>query len=332
MEKKQLGSSELYISTLVYGGFAIGGFMWGGADENDAISAIHAAIDGGVNLIDTAPLYGFGRGEEIVGKALKSKKGKALIATKGGLRHDKEQGELGGQKIGLDGELVKWFRNCRPKELIWECEQSLRRLQVQEIDLYQIHFPDTTVPIEDAVGALLRLKEQGKIRAIGVSNYNVEQMKKALSVTQVDSVQPPYSIIRRGIEVEILPFCIQNNIGVISYSPLERGLLAGAIAEDKIFEPNDHRSEHPYFKPENRKKVLSALSKISSICTKYRATKAQVVLNWTSQQQGITGTIVGARNQKQMEENLGAIKFKLTSEEMLEMQEIFQEECKSFVS
>ena len=162
METRRLGNSDLNISTLVYGGFAIGGFMWGGADENDAIASIHAAIDGGVNLIDTAPLYGWGRGEEIVGKALKTKKGKALVATKGGLRKDKEEGAVGGERTGLDGERVKWFRNGRPKELIWECEQSLKRLQVEVIDLYQIHWPDTTMPIEDSVGALVRLKEQGK--------------------------------------------------------------------------------------------------------------------------------------------------------------------------
>ena len=332
MERKQLGYSELYITPIVYGGFAIGGFMWGGADENDAIASIHAAIDGGVNLIDTAPLYGFGRGEEIVGKALKSKKGKTLIATKGGLRQDKEEGDLGGERMGLDGEVVKWFRNSRPKELIWECEQSLRRLQVEEIDLYQIHWPDTTVPIEDAIGALSRLKEQGKIRAIGVSNYNVTQMQKALSVTQIDSLQPPYSILRRGIEKDLLPFCLQNTIGVISYSPLERGLLTGAISADKIFEPNDHRSEHPYFKIENRKKVLTALGRIKPICNKHAATLAQVVLNWTTQQRGITGTIVGARTAKQMEENLGAMKFKLSPEEMLEIETIFHEECESFTS
>ncbi len=305
--------------------------MWGGADENDAIAAIHAAIDGGVNLIDTAPLYGFGRGEEIVGKALKTKKGKALIATKGGLRHDKQQGDLGGEKIGVDGEPVKWFRNSRPKELIWECEQSLRRLQVEEIDLYQIHWPDTSVPIEDAVGALLRLKEQGKIREIGVSNYDVKQLQKALSVTEIASLQPPYSILRRGIEKEILPFCIQNRIGTITYSPLERGLLAGKITADKVFEANDHRSEHPYFKPENREKVLSALEGIKPICQKHGATFAQVILNWTVQQRGVTGVIVGARNSKQMEENLGALKFTLSLEEMSEMESIFNSECASFL-
>jgi len=330
MEKRRLGNSELEISPLVYGGFAIGGFMWGGADENDAIASIHAAIDGGVNLIDTAPLYGFGRGEEIVGKALKSRKGRALIATKGGLRHDKQEGDLGGERMGLEGEPVKWFRNSRPKELIWECEQSLRRLQVEEIDLYQIHWPDTSVPIEDAVGALLRLQEQGKIRAIGVSNYNITQMQKAISVAQIDSLQPPYSIIRRGIEKEILPFCIQNNIGTITYSPLERGLLSGKISAEKVFEPNDHRLEHPYFKVENRKKVLSALEGIKPICDKHRATFAQVILNWTLQQKGVTGVIVGARNSKQMEENLGAMKFSLSAEEMLEMESIFKEECASF--
>ena len=325
-----MGKSELEISTLVYGGFGIGGFMWGGTDENDAISSIHAAIDGGVNLIDTAPLYGFGRGEEIVGKALKSKKGKAMVATKAGLREDKEEGTPGGERMGLDGKPVKWFRNSRPKEIIWECERSLKRLQVEVIDLYQIHFPDLSVPIEDSIGAMLRLKEQGKIREIGVSNYDTEQMNKALSVTQIASLQPPYSIIRRGIEKEILPFCMKNDIGTITYSPLERGLLSGKISADKVFPENDHRSQHPFFAVDSRKKVLSALERIKPICDMYRVTFAQAVLNWAIQKPGITGVIVGARSAKQMEENLGAVRFQFSSKEIVQIEDIFNEECSSF--
>lgn len=332
MEKRKLGKSELEISPLVYGAWAIGGFMWGGADDNDAISAIHAAIDGGINIIDTAPAYGLGKSEELVGKALKSRKGKALVATKCILSWNSEEGTLFGERVGVSGEKVRMFRDGRPEKLMQECEQSLKRLQVDVIDLYQIHWPDPIIPIEASVEALVRLKEQGKIRAIGVSNYDQTQLQTAMGVTQIDTLQPPYSILRRGIEAEILPFCIQNNVSTICYSPMERGLLTGAVAPSRQFESTDHRSEHPYFTVENRTKILTALERIKPICDSYGVTFSQAILNWTIQQKGITGAIVGGRNAKQMEENVGALRFKLTAEECEKMKTIFTEECGSFAS
>ena len=305
--------------------------MWGGADDSDSISAIHAAIDSGVNLIDTAPLYGFGKSEELVGRALKSRRGKALVATKCILRWDREEGTFHGELQGLDGRMIKIYKNGRAKELIWECEQSLRRLDVDVIDLYQIHWPDQGVPIEESIEGLVRLKEQGKIRAIGVSNFNVEQMKAAQKVTQIASLQPPYSILRRAVEKHQLPFCIEQNIGVICYSPMERGLLTGAASPTREFPLGDHRANHPYFKPENRAKVQKALERISPICNRHSATFAQIILNWTIGQKGITAAIVGARNAKQMEENIGALRFKLSEGEMKHIEEIFEEECGDFV-
>jgi methylglyoxal reductase len=332
MEKRKLGNSDLEISPLVYGAWAIGGFMWGGADDNDAISAIHAAIDGGINIIDTAPIYGLGRSEELVGKALKSKKGKALVATKCILHWDSNEGTLFAERVGVKGEKVNIYRDGRPKQLMLECEQSLRRLQVEVIDLYQLHWPDPVIPIEDSIGALVRLKEQGKIRAIGVSNYDISQLKTAVGITQIDTLQPPYSILRRGIEAELLPYCIEKNISAICYSPMERGLLTGAVSPSRNFEPSDHRSEHPYFTVENRTKILTALERIKPICDNHGVTFSQVVLNWTVQQKGITGAIVGGRNAKQMEENVGAMRFRLTPAECKQMEEVFKEECGSFAS
>lgn len=332
MENRKLGSSELEISPLVYGSWAIGGFMWGGADDNDAISAMQAAIDGGINMIDTAPVYGLGRSEELVGRALKTRKGKALVATKCILHWDSEEGTLFSERVGINGETVKIYRDGRPKQLMEECEQSLMRMQVDVIDLYQLHWPDPVVPIEESISALVKLKEQGKIRAIGVSNYDVTQLKQALGVTALASVQPPYSILRRGIEADLLPFCVENNIGTICYSPMERGLLTGAIAPSKKFEPNDHRSEHPYFTPENRAKIIQALEQIKPICDKHQVTFSQAILNWTIQQKGITGAIVGGRNAKQMEENVGALQFQLSEQECKEMERVFTNECASFTS
>lgn len=326
MERRKLG--ELEISPIIFGAWAIGGWMWGGpgSDEADAISAIHSAIDNGVNVIDTAPVYGMGTSERIVAKAIKGKRSSVVIATKCGMRWDSELGSNPWESQDNEGRKIIIRSNSDPKSIIEECEQSLRRLEINEIDLYQIHRPDTDTPPEASMEAMLRLKEQGKIRAIGVSNYDVEWMKRAETVAKIDSLQPPYSILRRNIEKEIIPHCIKNKIGIICYSPLERGLLTGSVAKDKKFPDSDHRSRHPYFTPENREKVRKILEGIRPICERHRAGYSQLFINWTVQQPGITAAIVGARNAEQARHNAGALQFRLSKDEISEMNQIVSEE------
>ncbi len=244
MQLRQLGNSDLHITPIVFGAWAIGGWMWGGTDESDALAAIHASLDNGVNTIDTAAIYGMGASEELVGKAIKGKRDKVIIATKCGMRWDSEEGTDPWPQTDNSGRPVIIRKNSKPDSIVYECEQSLQRLGVDTIDLYQIHWPDTSTPVEDSMAAMLKLKEQGKIRAIGVSNYDKSWLAAAAKVAPIASNQPPYSLIQRKIETDLVPFARQNNIALIVYSPLERGLLAGAVPPDRQF--SDRRSpRHP---------------------------------------------------------------------------------------
>lgn len=315
MEKRQLGRTSLQISPIIFGAWAIGGWMWGGTDEQDSIAAIQTSIDEGANTIDTAAIYGMGLSEELIAKAIKGRREKVVIATKCGMRWDGNEGVEPWMETAPDGKKVVIRKNCKPTSIIHECENSLKRLGVEVIDLYQIHWPDPSTPIEDSWRAMVTLKEQGKVRAIGVSNYTVDQLKKAQAIHPVDSLQPPYSLVRRDIEEDIIPFCIQNQISIIAYSPLERGLLTGKVTLDRKFEKGDHRATHPYFTTENRKVILEALNKIKPVAEKANATLSQVVCNATIYRPGITGAIVGARNPAQAKENAKAASLSLTDQE-----------------
>jgi len=214
-------------------------------------------------------------------------------------------------------------RNSRPDSLAHECEQSLRRLGVDVIDLYQIHWPDTTTPVEQTMEALVRLQEQGKIRAFGVSNYNLDWLRRAREAAPVASLQPPYSLLQRGIEADILPYCREQNIGVIVYSPLERGLLTGSVTPDRQFPPGDHRASHRFFTPENRQRVLDALERLRPIAERHGASFAQLVINWTVHEPGITAALVGARNADQAIHNARSLSFTLSPEERAEIRQVF---------
>lgn len=325
MELRQLGSSSLQISPIVFGAWAIGGWMWGGSDEQDAIAAIHAAIDNGINMIDTAAIYGMGHSEELVAKAVEGRRDKVLIATKCGMRWDdpQERGTDPWPNNKPDGTAVTVRKNSHPDSILYECEQSLKRLKTDVIDLYQIHWPDTSTPVEESIRAMEKLLQQGKIRAIGVSNYDAEWLAKAQAVTPIASLQPPYSVLRRDIEQEIVPLCQKENIGIIVYSPMERGLLTGKVTPDRTFAEGDHRANHPLFTPENRRKVLDALEKLRPICERHDATFAQVIINWTFRQPGITAAIVGARDAKQVTQNAGALRFTLSDEELTQIADAF---------
>jgi aryl-alcohol dehydrogenase-like predicted oxidoreductase len=322
MEYRQFGQTDIKIPVVTFGGWAIGGWFWGGTDEELAIKAVQRAIDLGMNCIDTAPVYGFGLGEEIVGKAIKGKRNEVVIATKCGLRWDKEEGEFFFDTY-FNGRRYYVYKNLRKNSIIEECERSLKRLGVDYIDIYQIHWPDKTTPIDESLEALVKLQEQGKIRTFGVSNFDVNLMKETIKYVRVESDQVKYNLLERTIEKDLVPFCIENKISILAYSPLEQGLLTGKMTMDTEFKSGDLRKKQFWFQPENREKVLDALEKIKPIAKERNVTLAQLVINWTFSQPGITTAIVGARSPQQVEENAGAVEFKLTEEEIKKITEAF---------
>lgn len=325
MELRPLGSSDVRITPVLFGAWAIGGWLWGGTDEQDSIAAIQAAIDAGVTTIDTASAYGMGYSERLVARAIEGRRDKVVIATKGGMRWEGVNNDDGRFPPREDPSTIKMHRISRPEGIIEDCEASLRRLNVDVIDLYQLHWPDPTTPVEDSIAAMAKLKQQGKIRAIGVSNYDVGLLRRALTVTKIDSLQPPYSVLRRGIEADLLPFCREHNIAVIVYSPMERGLLTGKVTPDRTFPPGDHRAGHKFFTPENRQRVLDALKRIEPIAQKHNASFAKLIINWTYRQPGITGAIVGARNAEQARHNAEAMRIELTADELAQIRAVFDE-------
>ena len=281
IEPRRLGKSDVLVTPVIFGAWAVGGWMWGGNDEADSIAAIQASIDHGVTTIDTAAVYGQGYGEEVVGKAIQGRRDKVQIATKGGMTWDLEGGSDPWNTQDRLGNDILIRRNSSPQTIPIECERSLKRLGVDVIDLYQIHWPDTTTPVEDTMAALVKLKDQGKIRAIGVSNYDATWLKKAAAAGPLDSLQPPYSLVQRKIEMEILPTCIELGLSVIVYSPLERGLLTGSVGPDRVFPAGDHRASHKFFTQENRKRVSEALEAVKPIADKHGVSLAQMAINWS---------------------------------------------------
>jgi methylglyoxal reductase len=323
MKHRKLGISPIQVPPIIFGAWAIGGWLWGGEHDQDALEAIRASIDNGITAIDTAPVYGFGHSEVLVGKAIKGIRDKVVIATKCGLRWDTKEGSDPWVQKDLHGNDVTIMANSRPAGIIEECEKSLQRLGVDFIDLYQIHWPDISTPLEDSWSAMIKLKDQGKVRAIGVSNYTVDQLSTIHRLSPVASDQPPYSIARRNIENDIIPFCTSSNIGLIVYSPMERGLLTGKITENTVFPQTDHRANSSTFSMNMRKKTIECIAKLKSLQDKYNATPAQLIIHWTCHQPGITSAIVGARNKKQAEENAKALSFRLTQEEISFMRSCF---------
>lgn len=315
MEFRQLGESQLQVSTIVFGAWAIGGWMWGGAEESDAIEAIHASIDGGATSIDTAAVYGYGRSEEIVAKAVKGKRDKVQILTKYGLRWDDTEGEHFFDWSDDEGT-KNIYRNARKKSIIKECENSLKRLQTDYIDLYQCHWRDHTTPVEETMEAMVELIKQGKIKAAGVSNFTKEDIEAGRKICPIASNQPPYSMVLRDIEKDVLPYCIEHNIGTIVYSPLQRGLLTGKFKPDVKFKDGDHRGSQVHFQPDNIKRTNAFLEQIKPIADAHNATLGQLVIAWTIAQPGITAALVGARDAAQTKENLKAQDVKLSADEI----------------
>jgi len=319
MKYRSLGKSNLEVSTIIFGAWAIGGWMWGGSEEKDAVEAIHASIDGGAISIDTAAVYGYGKSEEIVGRAVKNKRDKVQLLTKYGLRWDSTEGEHFFDWEDEDFGKKKIYRNARKKSVIKECEDSLRRLQTDYIDLYQCHWRDPSTELEETMEALNQLVKEGKVRAAGVSNFTQQDIELANKICPIASDQPPYSMILRDIEKDVLPYCRKNNIGVIVYSPLQRGLLTGKFKPDVKFKDGDHRANQAHFKPENIKITNAFLEKIKPIAAAHSVSLAQLVLAWTIAQPGVTAAIAGARDAKQVKENLKAVEMNLSAEEINEI-------------
>ena len=312
----KLGNSDLEVSEICFGAWAIGGWMWGGTDEAAALRALDAAIDTGVTSIDTAAVYGFGLSEEIVGKAIQGKRDKVQIMTKYGLRWDDTSGDFYFATKHNDGTPVNIHSYGGKESIIKECEDSLRRLKTDYIDLYQQHWPDKTTPVEESMEALEQLIKQGKVRAVGGSNYSVEDMARAHAIVPQASNQVPYSMVRREIEDEIVPHCLTNNIGIVVYSPMQRGILSGKIKPGHQFKPGDSRPDTPYYKPENVKRINDFLDRIKPVADGKGVNLAQLVLRWTLQMPGVSTVLAGIRNEEQLKENAVAMQFELSREEM----------------
>jgi aryl-alcohol dehydrogenase-like predicted oxidoreductase len=316
MDKRKLGESDLEISAIAFGAWAIGGWMWGGSDVNDAIRAVETAVDNGMTTIDTASVYGFGLSEEIVGKALKGKRTRAQILTKFGMSWDKKDGEFFFSTKDNDGKSIDIYKHSSKKQVIQDCENSLRRLKTDYIDLFQIHWPDATTPVSETMEALELLITHGKIRAAGVCNYSAELVIEASGSISLASNQVPYSMVRREIENEIVPVCIKSNIGILAYSPLQRGLLTGKIKQGHSFNEGDTRPDTPFYREPNLSGILAFLDKLKPVAEGHKVTLSQLVLNWTIQQPGIACALAGARNPAQVLENAGGAAFMLSKTEI----------------
>lgn len=317
MEYRKLGDTDLLVSAITFGAWAAGGWMWGGNDDKEAIEAMKAAYDAGITSIDTAPIYGQGKSEELVGKAIKGiPRDKVQILTKFGMRWDLAKGTFGFKSKDNSGKDIDIYKYAGKESIIKECEDSLRLLSTDYIDLYQIHWPDETTPIAETMEALLRLQEQGKIRAAGVSNYNVAQMQEAERTIKLASNQVPFSMVNRKIEADVVPYCIENNKSILAYSPMERGLLTGKMKPGQQFGEGDHRAGVKFFKEENIKRTNEFLSKIQPLADEKNATLGQLVIRWTIERPGITVALVGARNAQQATQNAKAIEVKLSADEI----------------
>jgi aryl-alcohol dehydrogenase-like predicted oxidoreductase len=317
MELRQLGTSSVKVTPIAFGAWAIGGWMWGGAEDGAAIKAIHASLDAGITTIDTAAVYGFGKSEELVGQALQGiSRDKYQILTKYGMNWSTAQGEYFFDSVDNHGKPVKVYKHSSKEAVTQGCEDSLRRLKTDYIDLFQIHWPDATTPISETMEAVAALIKQGKVRAAGVCNYNVAQVEEALKTVALASNQVPYSMIHRDIESNIVPQALDKRLSIIPYSPLQRGLLTGKIKRDHKFNDGDTRESNRFYKPENIDRTNAFLQKIKPIADGYGVTLTQLVINWTTRQPAMDCVLVGARDENQVRENVRSLSFKLTDDEI----------------
>jgi aryl-alcohol dehydrogenase-like predicted oxidoreductase len=310
MQTRPLGNSDLHITPLGIGAWAMGGggwaFGWGPQDDDDSIGAIHAALDRGINWIDTAAVYGLGHSEEVVARALKGRTSRPYVFTKCGLVWNEER---------------QISRTLKRDSIMKECEASLRRLQIDTIDLYQIHWPDPDPEVEEGWAAMAELQKAGKARWIGVSNFNASQLARAQAIAPVTSLQPPYSMLSPEIEAAALPFCAAHNIGVIVYSPMKSGMLTGAMTRERIaaMPDDDFRKRTPSFKEPLLTRNLKLAELLKKIGALHGRTAGEVALAWTLRRPEVTGAIVGMRSPKQVDGVVGAADFRLSETELTEI-------------
>lgn len=319
MKQRKLGKSGIEASIVGMGTWVTGGgIVWGpDPDDDESLRTIHAAIDAGVNLIDTAPAYGWGRSEGIVGRAIKDRRDKVVLATKCGLIWEDDRGS---EFVEFDGKMLR--RSLRPDTIREEVERSLQRLDTDRIDLYQTHWPavepDIT-PIADTMACLMKLKDQGKIRAIGVSNVSLEELQENAANGEVASDQFRYSMLFADPEKDVLPWCRQNDVATLTYMSLEQGLLAGKVGMDRQFDKDEWRSNHdwnPWFKLENRKRIIDLLAGWKPLTEKYDCSLAQLVIAWTAAQPGVTHVLCGARRVDQITDNAAAGRLEIAPEDL----------------
>ena len=311
MQKRQLGNSDLHITPIGVGAWAMGGgdwaFSWGHQEDKNSVEAIHAALDSGINWIDTAAIYGHGHSEEVVGKAIAGRANRPYIFTKCGIVWN-EQRQIS--------------RSLKADSIRREVESSLRRLKLDAIDLYQTHWPDPEPEIEEGWQTLAELRKEGKVRNIGVSNFNAAQMKRAQKIAPITSLQPPYNIVTSDIEREVLPFCRENNIGVIVYSPMKSGLLTGKMTRERIAKlpPDDFRPRTVSFQEPLLSRNLGLVEVLRGIGDRHGHTPGEVAIAWTLRDPVVTGAIVGMRSAQQAKEIIRSAEFRLSSDEVLEIE------------
>lgn len=312
--KRRLGNSDMDLTSIGFGAWAIGGgdwqFAWGAQDDNDSIQAIHRALDAGINWIDTAAVYGLGHSEEVVGRALKQTSERPYVFTKSSMTW------------GEDRKIVQTMKKIRQ-----ECEASLRRLGVEAIDLYQIHWPVPDQEVEEGWSTMAELQREGKVRWIGVSNFSINQMERARRIAPITSLQPPYSMINRSIEAEILPWCKSHGIGVISYSPMVSGLLTGAMTKERVaaMPDDDFRKRAKNFQEPNLSRNLELAELLKQIGARHGVSAGVVAIAWTLHNPAITAAIVGGRSAKQVEGILPAATFRLSEEEFADIGQFLKE-------
>ncbi len=314
MNTRQLGNSDLYITPVGFGAWAIGGsgweHAWGPQDDNDSLAAIREALDNGINWIDTAAVYGVGHSEEVVARTLEGMRNRPYVFTKCSQVWDEQH---------------KISHSLKAESIRRECEASLRRLHVDAIDLYQVHWPIPDEEIEEGWATMAKLKEEGKVRNIGVSNFDVGQMQRALAIAPITSLQPPYSLVHREVESEVLPFAEQENIGVIAYSPMASGLLTGAMTKERVRQlpADDWRRSHPDFQEPRLSRNLRLVRLLKVIGDHHGRSTGQVAVAWVLQNPAVTGAIVGARRPGQIKEIVGAGTFRLSPSELAEIEAFF---------
>ena len=329
MEKRPLGNSELDVPVVIFGAWAIGGWWWGGTDDARAINAIRAGIDAGVTAIDTAPIYGCGHSEDVVGQAVRGRRDEVQLLTKVGLRWDDPRGaHFFDTTHPGTGKPVSVMRNLRPDSIKLEVERSCERMGVDCLDLVQCHWPDPSTPVEESVGALADLVDAGVVKAIGVSNFDVPLLERAQAELLrrghvLASHQPRYSLLDRSIELKVLPWTRGHKVGTLAYSPLAQGLLTGKVGPDRTFAEGDGRADLPLFRVDSRRDIAAANLKAAEIARTHDCTLAQLALAWCLNQPGVTAVLAGARTASQVVENAGASGIVLSLQESTMLAELF---------